>query len=188
MKQVIVPMILMAGGGATDISLYGANKSVDWNNSNHLYSRLIVAGGGGGADDGSTGGFGGGIQGENKNEGGGGTQTDGGYIDSNKQNVAGCGSFGKGGGLPNGYGPAVGFGGGGWYGGGSDDNGGGGGSGYVYTSTTAANYPSGCLLNNSYYLTNAQTIAGNQSFPSPTSNGNETGHSGNGYARITPVN
>lgn len=66
--------------------------------------------------------------------------------------------------------------------------GGGGGSGYVYTASTASNYPSGCLLNSSYYLTNAQTIAGNQSFPSPTSSSNETGHSGNGYARISPIN
>ena len=65
---------------------------------------------------------------------------------------------------------------------------GGGGSGYVYTSSTASNYPSGCLLNSSYYLINAETKAGNTSFPSPTSNGNETGHSGNGYARITPIN
>lgn len=83
-------------------------------------------------------------------------------------------------------------GGGGWYGGGGsypdssgdDDRGGGGGSGYVYTSSTASNYPSGCLLNSSYYLTDAQTIAGNTSFTSP-SGGTETGHSGNGYIRIT---
>lgn len=80
-------------------------------------------------------------------------------------------------------------GGGGWYGGGaSEANNASGGSGYVYTSSTVSNYPSGCLLNSSYYLTDAQTIAGNQSFPSPTSSGNETGHSGNGYARITPIN
>ena len=77
--------------------------------------------------------------------------------------------------------------GGGWYGGGSGNAGsGGGGSGYVYTSATASNYPSGCLLNSSYYLTNAATYAGNTSFVSPTG-GNETGHSGNGYARITLV-
>lgn len=38
-----------SGGGATDIALYGINKSADWNNSNHLYSRIIVAGGGAGA-------------------------------------------------------------------------------------------------------------------------------------------
>lgn len=85
----------------------------------------------------------------------------------------------------------AGGGGGGFYGGGAgrENSGfGSGGSGYVYTSSTASNYPSGCLLNSLYYLTNAETKAGNTSFPSPTSNGNETGHSGNGYARITPIN
>ena len=61
-----------------------------------------------------------------------------------------------------------------------------GGSGYVYTSSTASYYPSGCLLNSSYYLTNASTIAGNSSFPAP-GGGNETGHTGNGYARITKI-
>ena len=61
-----------------------------------------------------------------------------------------------------------------------------GGSGYIYTSSTASNYPSGCKLNSSYYLTNAQTIAGGSSFSSP-SGGTEVGHSGNGYARITKV-
>ena len=82
--------------------------------------------------------------------------------------------------------------GGGWYGGGSGADGSqcagsaGGGSGYVYTSSTASNYPSGCLLNSAYYLANASTIAGNSSFPS-TSGGTETGHSGNGYARITLI-
>ena len=65
---------------------------------------------------------------------------------------------------------------------------GGGGSGYVYTSSTSSNYPNGCKLNSSYYLTNAQTIAGNQSFPNVAGTGNETGHSGNGAAKITPVN
>lgn len=82
--------------------------------------------------------------------------------------------------------------GGGWYGGAgaydndSDSDGkyGGGGSGYVYTSSTASNYPSGCLLNSDYYLTDAQTIAGDQSFLSPTGT-SETGHTGNGYARIS---
>lgn len=64
--------------------------------------------------------------------------------------------------------------------------GGGGGSGYVYTSSTASNYPSGCLLNSSYYLTDAQTIAGNTAFTSPTST-NETGHTGDGYIRITVI-
>lgn len=67
-------------------------------------------------------------------------------------------------------------------------HGSGGGSGYVYTSSTASNYPSGCLLNSSHYLTNAQTIAGNKSFPNVAGTSNETGHSGNGAAKITPVN
>lgn len=62
--------------------------------------------------------------------------------------------------------------------------GGGGGSGYVLTSSSYK--PSGYALGSEYYLTNAQTIAGNQSFPAP-GGGNETGHSGNGYARITLV-
>ena len=74
-------------------------------------------------------------------------------------------------------------GGGGWYGGGGG-HAGGGGSGYVYTSSTASNYPSGCQLNSSYYLTDAQTIAGDVSFPAPNG-GTETGHIGNGFARIT---
>lgn len=123
------------------------------------------------------------------NGGGGGTQTAGGAGGNNN-----AGTFGQGGkGLSSsgGYGGA---GGGGWYGGGGsypdgsgdDDRGGGGGSGYVYTSSTASNYPSGCLLNSSYYLTNAQTIAGNTAFTSPTGT-NETGHTGNGYVRITVI-
>jgi hypothetical protein len=56
----------------------------------------------------------------------------------------------------------------------------------VYTSNTASNYPSGCLLNSSYYLTNAQTISGNQNFQSPTGD-TETGHVGNGYVKITKL-
>lgn len=84
-------------------------------------------------------------------------------------------------------------GGGGWYGGsggsinyGSTMAGGGGGSGFVFTEYTISDVPTGFLLNGDYYLSEAQTIAGNQSFPAP-GGGNETGHSGNGYARITLV-
>lgn len=112
-----------------------------------------------------------------------------------------CGGFGFGGGgvyLSNGYGGA---GGGGWYGGSGtvpdgsadDDRGGGGGSGWVFTadtysawqtanSTDSANY----TVNTKYYLTDAATYAGNTSFES-TTGGTETGHSGDGYARITPI-
>ena len=64
--------------------------------------------------------------------------------------------------------------------------GGGGGSGYVYTLNTAADYPAGCTLNQSYYLTNAETISGNTEFKSPAGD-LETGHSGNGYVRITSI-
>ena len=84
---------------------------------------------------------------------------------------------------------AGGGGGGGWYGGGTSNygsynGGGGGGSGYVLTASSYK--PTGYLLGSEYYLSNAQTIGGNQSFPAP-GGGNETGHSGNGYARITLV-
>ena len=194
------------GGGASDIRI----------RQDSLYARVIVAGGGGsdGASN-KKGMYGGGTSGGSSSEyctayssycGQGGTQTYSGYsssytistqaksgLNSNSSSYY-CGGFGFGGGgvyLSSGYGGA---GGGGWYGGSGnvpdssvdDDRGGGGGSGYVYTSSTASNYPSGCLLNSSYYLTNASTIAGNTSFTSP-SGGTETGHSGNGYARITFV-
>lgn len=121
--------------------------------------------------------------------GGGGTQTAGGAGGNNN-----AGTFGRGGsGLSSSSGHA-GAGGGGWYGGGGsypdtsgdDDRGGGGGSGYVYTSSTASNYPFGCLLNSSYYLTDAQTIDGYTTFTSPTGT-LETGHAGNGYIRITVI-
>lgn len=171
------------GGGGTDIRI----------GSDSLYARVIVAGGGG--SDGSssaTGGYGGGTTGGTcpsgyGNGGQGATQTAGGTGNNH-------GSFGQGGVGSNGNGGYGGAGGGGWYGGSGtvpdgsydDDRGGGGGSGYVYTSSTASNYPSGCLLNSSYYLIDAQTIAGNTAFTSPTGT-NETGHTGNGYIRITAI-
>jgi len=108
------------------------------------------------------------------------------------QNAGGTGkqrgTFGAGGdatGESNGL--NIGAGGGGWFGGGSGIGGGpggGGGSGYVLTADSYK--PSGYKLGPEYYLSNAQTIAGNQTFKSPTGT-NETGHSGNGYARITLV-
>lgn len=165
------------GGGATDVRI--AQDS--------LYARIIVAGGGGGSgEDNETGGYGGG---ETGGAGSGNTS-----LTQASQTSGGTNSFGFGLGSNTYNGGA---GGGGWYGGasrysvssystGSDSEGGGGGSGYVYTSSTAKNYPSGCLLNSSYYLTDAQTIAGNNSFVSPTGS-SETGHSGNGYCRITVI-
>lgn len=200
------------GGGATDIRL----TSGTWNNSSSLLSRVIVAGGGGsdGAAT-KTGMYGGGTTGGSSTAnytanssycGKGGTQTYSGYSSSytittqatsglNSNTTANyCGGFGFGGGgvyLSNGYGGA---GGGGWYGGsgtvpdssGDDDRGGGGGSGFVWTSSTASNVPSGYSVSSTYYLTDAATYAGNTSFES-TSGGTETGHSGNGYAKITAI-
>ena len=169
-----------AGGGGSDIRI----------GTDSLYSRVIVAGGGGGAGYDNSGNYGygggtvGGTQTVNSNserQANGGSQTNGGI---NKSGYTTSGAFGVGG---NGTQQWTSGGGGGWYGGaGCYCDYAGGGSGYVYTSSTAKNYPSGCLLNSSYYLSNAQTIAGNQSFPSPTGD-TETGHSGNGYVRITKL-
>ena len=183
------------GGGATDIRI----------GTDSLYSRVIVAGGGG--SDGSSsqsGGYAGGTSGARGSfgygsYGYGGNQTatysslnaiaSQGTNNNSSDCAAGFGFGGFGCYSSSGCGGA---GGGGWYGGqgtypdgsGDDDGGGGGGSGYVYTSSTAKNYPQGCLLNSSYYLTDAQTIAGNQAFTSPEG-ASETGHSGNGFCRIT---
>lgn len=166
------------GGGATDVRI----------GKNDLYARVIVAGGGGGSssENSLTTKYGGGTTGGSSASGYGATQT-----------AAGTnGSFGQGGSATTSgtnYNYGSGGGGGGWYGGGACSNYSdstnyqgynGGGSGYVYTSATAANYPSGNYVNSSYYLTNAQTIAGNQSFKSPDGT-NETGHTGNGFCRIT---
>lgn len=84
---------------------------------------------------------------------------------------------------------------GGWYGGGGAGNyssssrtravGGGGGSGFVWTSSTASNVPSGYTVSTDYYLENAQTIAGNASMPTQDGSSTMTGNTGNGYAKIT---
>ena len=189
--------LMSSGGGGTDIRV----------NSTSLYARVIVAGGGGGAGNTSSsgtttyyGGYAGGTSGTDGTQygsygpGGGGTQTTGGASPSggsgNSNMTFYQGDFGVGGysTSTSASGGWVGCGGGGgWYGGGSGGaaaSGGGGGSGYVYTSSTASNYPSGCLLNSSYYLAEAQTIAGNETFLAPDGT-DETGHTGNGYARIT---
>lgn len=168
-----------SGGGGSDIRI----------GTDSLYARVIVAGGGSGTGWTIKGAAGGGILGlSNYNSSYNSTQTAGGIAYTSAYNIMPtAGTFGIGG---NGSGSSEGGsgGGGGWYGGGGAGYTGGssGGSGYVYTPTTASNYPSGCLLNSAYYLSNAQTIAGNQSFPSPTG-GTETGHSGNGYVRITKL-
>lgn len=89
----------------------------------------------------------------------------------------------------NNYRYAAGGGGGGWYGGGSaysDSstsyvNYSGGGSGFVNISSNSSYRPSGY---SGLELESGSTIAGDSSFES-TSGGTETGHAGDGYARIT---
>ena len=84
----------------------------------------------------------------------------------------------------------AGAGGGGWYGGashfGNDDFDNvlrsGGGSGWVNVAASAGNRPSGYV---GLQLDSGETRAGNVSFPNTEGTGNEIGHSGNGYARIT---
>ncbi len=183
------------GGGASDIRI----------GTDSLLARVIVAGGGG--SDGATaktGMYGGGATGgsstQNYGTGGyGGAQT--GVSNTSWQTTsqssslttqagayAGFGFGGNGINRSSGYGGA---GGGGWYGGsgsypdgsGDDDRGGGGGSGFVWTGSNA---PSGYLLGSAHYLASASTTAGNASFTAP-GGGSETGHSGNGYCRITVI-
>ncbi|MCI6457990.1 MAG: glycine rich domain-containing protein [Clostridium sp.] len=142
------------GGGGTDIRT-----------SSSLYSRIIVAGGGGGGgeDEGDEYGHGGDTTGTSN------------YYPGTQTSAGSGGGFGYGGSTGNGDG---GGGGGGWYGGGtissasigSDTQGGGGGSGYVYTESTASNYPN-CQLDSSYYLESTKMSTGVRT--------------GNGFAKIT---
>ncbi len=181
------------GGGATDFRI----------GTDSLLARVMVAGGGGSdGASGKAGGYGGGETGQSRTDnygtgGYGGTQT--GVSSSSWQTTsrpasttdksgayAGFGFGGNGITRSGGYGGA---GGGGWYGGsgaypdgsGDDDRGGAGGSGFVWMGKNA---PSGYLLGAANHLANASTKAGNTAFPSP-SGSSETGHAGNGYARIT---
>lgn len=178
--------------------------------------RIIVAGGGGGASyytaqykntfGGGTNGGGnstdiGGILRQNSGYarlGGMGTQTKAGnaelhpddyaYYVNHTTNTSAPGGFGMGGTYFSvNTGLYIGGGGGGWYGGGVNWRSyGGGGSGYVYTADTAKNCPEGCKLNSTYYLTNAQTIAGNAVMPAPGGDV-QYGQPGDGYARITLI-
>lgn len=179
-KSGLTSTYAQAGGGGTDIRI----------GQDSLYARVIVAGGGGGSAsvDAATTKYGGGLTGGSPTSGYEATQTAAGTA----------GAFGQGADANTGSGySASGGGGGGWYGGGAQAsssnstatrNQNGGGSGYVYTLSTASNYPSGCLLNEAYYLTEAETYAGNTEFSSTLGRTDtEVGHSGNGYARITAI-
>ena len=127
----------------------------------------------------------------NKSQQGGGTSGKGQYPGA--QTSAGSGGgFGYGANQSTtNYRYCAGAGGGGWYGGGtshSDSSTGyvnysGGGSGFVNTAANASSRPSGYT---GLQLDSGTTTAGSSSFPS-TSGSTETGHSGNGYARITVI-
>jgi type II secretory pathway pseudopilin PulG len=161
------------GGGATDVRLSSGN----WNNITGLNSRIMVAAGGGA---GYNSGPGGALTGMNGSVATGGTQTTGGT----QEGAYGNGTFGVGG---NGCG-----GGGGYYGGGGATcaGGSGGGSSFISGHTGCnAVIPTTVHTNqvmhySGYTFSNTQMIAGNASMISPTGI-TETGHSGNGYARIT---
>lgn len=168
----------LGGGGATDIRI----------NADTLYNRIIVAGGGSGATNGTNGYAGGGST----------SQGYSGYTAS--QTAAGTGgSFGTGGASSGSYNYKYGApgGGGGWYGGGAgtgqNDSSStyrqysGGGSGFVYTGQTVT-VPSGNTyqIGTGYKMTSTSNIAGNTAFTSPSGT-SETGHSGNGYAKVTYI-
>ena len=124
---------------------------------------------------------------------GGGTQ--GGAYSSTyagKQNAAGSdGVFGQGAAQSvTNYRYCSGAGGGGWYGGGGGQKSNssmtyckysGGGSGFVNTAASAGNRPSGYT---GLQLNSGSTVDGEQTFEAPAG-GTETGHAGDGYARIT---
>lgn len=125
----------------------------------------------------------------NKSQQGGGTSGKGQYP-GNQTSAGNGGGFGYGANQEStGYRYCAGGGGGGWYGGGTNKsdsstsyiNYSGGGSGFVNTSANAASRPSGYT---GLQLDSGTTKDGSTSFES-TSGGTETGHSGNGYARIT---
>ena len=192
------------GGGATDVRI----------GTDDLYHRVIVAGGGGGASYYSAtscglGGVGGGSSGGDGTSrtsdpdayGRGGSQIAGGANGIRTNSSMTLAAFGVGG-FPQAANYSDASGGGGWYGGGCGgrensrdycEAGGGGGSGWVYTLSTYAVWnagnptdAAGWGLTTAHCLENAQTLAGDQSFPA-VDGGTETGHEGNGYVRITPA-
>ncbi|MDD3048645.1 MAG: glycine-rich protein [Bacilli bacterium] len=190
------------GGGATDIR----TTSGVWNDTTSLRSRIMIAAGGGGAGNGdlSGTGVGGALTGGSSPStasvygSSGGSQTAGGsYYTPDSQNL---GVFGKGG-TTSATSVILSFGGGGgggYYGGGGNVSatndyqamsGGGGGSSFMsgYTGCNAIN-SSGVHTGQPNHFsglvfTNGLMSPGNHTVPKTTS-GTETGHPGNGYAKI----
>jgi hypothetical protein len=170
-----------SGGGATDIRLIPGT----WDNQESLLSRIIVAGGGGGGGmDGERGGDGGGLSGYSYSSsyGAPGTQTSGwsfgGGFNASLSNLKYISArYG---------GPGAG---GGWYGGfnskGSGWHGAGGGSGFVYNATSKNSVPIGYSVDQKYYLSDTEMIAGNAKMPNHDGSNLMSGNKGNGFARIT---
>ena len=188
------------GGGSSKIG-YGGGASDIRIGTDSLYSRVIVAGGGGGhgSDGCAVGGVGGGLRGGGGvnsgscgTQAGSGTQTEGGNGGIYGSAIGRVGDFGIGASAATVGGSYYGGGGGGgWYGGGSGStsgwsNGGGGGSGFIYTAEYASSIEGNrsWLLDSSYYLENAETLMGSDTFTSPAGQ-NETGHTGNGFVRVS---
>ena len=198
------------GGGATDIRIVNGST---WQSISSLRSRIMVAAGGAGCggpfpgdDNHCAGGYAGGLIGGNGTSSShytdvisaGATQNSPGNTTGNNYGSAiqntHTGSFGYANQVGNNsYG---GGGGGGWYGGAQGfGNGGSGGSSFIsgHSGCNAVNPSTGAHLgvsttmtinNVNYVFTNTVMKAGNESMPSPTG-GTETGHSGNGYCKIT---
>ncbi|WP_084608569.1 fimbrillin family protein [Xylanibacter oryzae] len=168
------------GGGSTDIRVItGA-----WNDTKSLNSRIMVAGaGGGGGGNGLAGGAGGlsGYNGSISTAGKGGTQSAGGSGGSGSWGNATAGGLGYGG---TGCSYASG-GGSGYYGGGGGardlyDGNGGGGSSYISGQ-------SGCNTYSPTYIFSKTSISDSKTAIISPTGLTETGHIGNGYARITFV-
>ena len=172
-----------AGGGAsTDIRLTNGN----WDNFNSLKSRIMVAGGGGGGENsGHYGGAGGGINGGNGFNGQGATSKAGYAFGTANYTTYLANTIwgGSGNGYFSGYPGTV-----------SAVCGGGGSafiSGYsgcyaINESSTSSNitFKSNANHYSGYIFTNMSMVSGDSNMPSPTG-GTETGHSGNGYCKIT---
>ena len=173
------------GGGSVDIRLVNGN----WDNFASLKSRIMVAGGGGGAENNKqqgNGGAAGGTSGLANSAGtvAGGTQTSGYGFGVARTEIPTNGTI-------------WGAGGNGYYSGQSSTSttGGGGGSSFISghpgcnaisASSTSANITHTGSPNHysGKVFTSTQMIAGNATQTKP-GGGTETGHSGNGYARIT---
>lgn len=171
-----------AGGGATDIRF---SPNEDPLNVESLLSRVIVAGGGGGnlynAGMAYASGNGGGLEGGNGSVGYGGTQNGAGI---GYEGYAEAG-FGYGGYRTSTSTSTTCGGGGGWYGGGSG-NSAGGGSGFVWTIRNQDDVPEGYSVEKIYQLTETEMYSGKEEFTAPDGS-KETGHSGDGYARVTLI-